>query len=36
MPAENDDKMTHSDENDAQNEQNSTRRMLMLIAHKKK
>ena len=24
MPAENDDKMTHSDENDAQNEQNST------------
>ena len=24
MPAENDDKMTNSDENDAQNEQNST------------
>ena len=34
MPAENDDKMTNSDQNDAQNEQNSC--ILMLIAHKKK
>jgi hypothetical protein len=32
MPAENDDKKTNSDENDAQ----SAERILMLIAHKKK
>ena len=34
MPAENDDKMTNSDGNDAQNEQTSW--ILMLVAHKKK
>jgi hypothetical protein len=34
MHAENDDKVTDSDENVAQNQQNS--RILMLFAHKKK